>query len=113
VLATLELYKENRIGLIFVTRSIFAETNTMPEDTEDFISYPRTLASVQVAVFIKEGKDDWISVSLRSKGQRDVAQVAREFGGGGHRNAAGFRVLGTSVDKLREQLLPALEKILT
>lgn len=113
VLASLELYEENRIGLITVTRSIFAETGTVPEDTEDFISYPRTMISVQVAVFIKEVRDNWISVSLRSKGKRDVSAIARRFGGGGHRNAAGFRLQDTTLDKVREQLLPELATILT
>lgn len=30
--------------------------------------------------------------SLRSRGSFDVSEVARKFGGGGHRNAAGFQV---------------------
>jgi phosphoesterase RecJ-like protein len=113
VLATLELHAENRIGLISATRSKFAETGTTKEDTEDFINYPRALISVQVAVFIKEAKDDWISVSLRSKGKRDVAAIARTFGGGGHRNAAGFRLRGTNITEIRGKLLPQIEKILT
>ena len=113
VLATLEMHAGNRIGLITVTRSIFAETGTTKEDTEDFINYPRALISVQVAAFIKETKGTEISVSLRSKGNRDVAKVARAFGGGGHRNAAGFRVGDTTVDKVRDSLLPQLKKILT
>jgi phosphoesterase RecJ-like protein len=113
VLATLEMHADNRIGLITVTRSIFTETGTTKEDTEDFINYPRALISVQVAAFIKETKDNWISVSLRSKGNRDVAKVARLFGGGGHRNAAGYRIGDTTVDKVRDSLLPQLKKLLT
>lgn len=113
VLATLELHADNRIALITVTRSIFAETGTTKEDTEDFINYPRALISVQVAVFIKETNDNWVSVSMRSKGNRDVAAIARTFGGGGHRNAAGFRLAGTTVAEVRGRLLPQIEKILT
>jgi phosphoesterase RecJ-like protein len=113
VLATLEMHAKNRIGLITVTRSIFAETGTTKEDTEDFINYPRSLISVQVAAFIKETDSNWISVSLRSKGNRDVAMVARTFGGGGHRNAAGFRLADTTVDKVRYNLLPQLKELLT
>ncbi len=113
VLATLEMHAENRIGLITVTRSIFAKTGTTKEDTEDFINYPRALISVQVAVFIKEATDNWISVSLRSKGNRDVAKVARDFGGGGHRNAAGFRIADTTIDEVRDSLLPPLTQLLT
>ena len=33
--------------------------------------------------------------SLRSRGAVDVAAVAGAFGGGGHRNAAGFTTKGT------------------
>ena len=113
VLTTLELHADNRIGLITVTKSIFAETGTTKEDTEDFINYPRALKSVQVAIFIKEAQDDWISVSLRSKENRDVAAIARMFGGGGHRNAAGFRLRGTTIAEVRSKLLPQIEQILT
>jgi bifunctional oligoribonuclease and PAP phosphatase NrnA len=33
-------------------------------------------------------------VSLRSKGDINVAKVAERWGGGGHRNAAGLRIEG-------------------
>jgi oligoribonuclease NrnB/cAMP/cGMP phosphodiesterase (DHH superfamily) len=36
--------------------------------------------------------DGEIKVSLRSKGGFDVASIAARYGGGGHRNAAGFRM---------------------
>jgi phosphoesterase RecJ-like protein len=113
VLATLELFEEDKIAMISVTRAILAETSTVPEDTEDFISFPRTLNSVQVAVFLKETAENWVSVSLRSKGTRDVAGIARTFGGGGHRNAAGFRLENRTIDQIRAELLPELKKILT
>lgn len=112
VLMTLELHAENRIGIITVTREMFAKTETTQEDTEDFISFPRALSLVQVAIFIKEGNDAWISVSLRSKGKNDVASVARKFGGGGHRNAAGFRLMGYPVDKIRQKIVQEVVSIL-
>ncbi|MEJ2033325.1 MAG: bifunctional oligoribonuclease/PAP phosphatase NrnA [Deltaproteobacteria bacterium] len=109
VLETLELHAGNRIALISVSRELFAQTGASQADTENFINYPRALASVQVAAFIKEAPDDLISVSLRSKGIRhDVAAVAARFGGGGHRNAAGFKLAGETVAGVREKLLPAL-----
>jgi oligoribonuclease NrnB/cAMP/cGMP phosphodiesterase (DHH superfamily) len=37
--------------------------------------------------FYKDGREIW---SLRSIGDFDVSLIAKEFGGGGHRNAAGF-----------------------
>ncbi|MBU1711212.1 MAG: bifunctional oligoribonuclease/PAP phosphatase NrnA [Proteobacteria bacterium] len=106
VLATLALYDENRIAVIHVTREMFEKTGAGREDTETFINYPRSLGTVKVAVFVKEAENGEISVSLRSKGNGcDVAAVASKFGGGGHRNAAGFRILNQSVDAVRDQVL--------
>ena len=48
-----------------------------------------------------------VRVSLRSKGQVDVARFAEQFGGGGHARAAGMKVEG-SVLEVREKLAEAL-----
>ncbi len=115
VLATLELYGGGKLALITATRAMFEVTGTEPEDSESFINYPRSLASVKVAVFLKE-KRDVISVSLRSKGNGyDVSAVARELGGGGHRNAAGCKFCnGEGLQEVRDRIfslvLPMIER---
>lgn len=108
VLNTLELYADERIAMIHVSRAMFDQTGTSGEDTELFINYPRSLSTVKVAVFIKETKTGLIGVSLRSKGDCDVARIAVGFGGGGHRNAAGFKMADTGIDEVREMLLQEL-----
>lgn len=55
VLDSLEMHADNRIALISVTREMFAETGTVPADTENFINYPRALSSVRVAAFAAAG----------------------------------------------------------
>jgi len=67
---------------------------------------------VKVAVLIKEGGDGSVAVSLRAKGQCDVAEIAKHFEGGGHRNAAGFSCLGKSIDTVRREVLGALSRTL-
>ncbi len=110
VLDSLELFGREQIAVILVTREMFTLTGTVPADTENFINYPRSLAPVKVAAFIKESRDNIISVSLRSKGKEcDVAKVAGDFGGGGHRNAAGFKLRGSNVEKVKSELLAKLE----
>jgi phosphoesterase RecJ-like protein len=111
VLGTLSLHADGRIAAIFVTQAMFAATGACPADTETFINYPRSLSSVKVALFIKEAKPGEISVSLRSKGVYDIAVVAAGFGGGGHRNAAGFRVRDSDVQAVRERVLAALAAV--
>ncbi|HSH12126.1 MAG TPA: bifunctional oligoribonuclease/PAP phosphatase NrnA [Desulfurivibrionaceae bacterium] len=113
VLESLEVHGQGRIAVIRATREMFAQTGTVPADTENFINYPRAVGSVMVAAFIKESRDNVVSVSLRSKGRQvDVAEVAQEFGGGGHRNAAGFKLKDVEVAKVRADLLLRLEALL-
>lgn len=108
VLSTMTLYASGQIACIHVTRKMFAESGASPQDIEGFIDYPRSLQTVKAAVFIKEGLDDQIAVSLRAKGECDVAEVAKLFNGGGHRNAAGFRFTGRTVDQVRIEVLDVL-----
>ncbi len=112
VLATLELHEDDRLAVISVTQAMLAATGTRDEDTENFINFPRSIASVRVAAFVKESRDGVVGVSLRSKESvHDVAAVARQFGGGGHCNAAGFKVAGTTVDRLKSEVVAALKPL--
>ncbi len=112
VLGSLELFESERLAFISLTHKMLADCGAKPEDSEGFINYLRALSSVKVAVFLKETKEGGISVSLRAKGGCDVSDVAAGFGGGGHRNAAGFRMFGQSLQQVRESVLAALSKAL-
>ena len=105
VLGTLELHEKDTIALIHVTRDMFEKSGAVVQDVEGFVDYPRSLQSVKFAIFFKEGRDDAVSVSFRSKGECDVAAIAKHFGGGGHRNAAGCRFIGASLADVRKEVL--------
>lgn len=108
VLATLTVYGDGQIGMISVSEDMLERSGASSDDVEGFINYPRSLSSVQVAGFIKEIKKGTVSVSLRAKGNVDVAKIAAGFGGGGHRNAAGFRFSDKSIEDVRVLVLDAL-----
>ena len=55
--------------------------------------------------FREKGPGTW-KVSMRSRGNIDANEVASRFGGGGHKNAAGFVFKGTF-----EEGLKAVEEI--
>ncbi|WP_028579648.1 DHH family phosphoesterase [Desulfogranum japonicum] len=110
VLATLEMFNRDRIAIIRVSQNMLERTFTTLEDTESFINLPRSVRSVRVSVFLKEINKGLISVSMRAKGKCDVSVVAAGFGGGGHKNASGFRVRGKSIDQVRDMLVPILEQ---
>jgi len=87
------VYDSNRIGRLKLFRAVL---NGMQLDAaERIVNFPLSAKEVLAVVFFKEnGKDDW-RVSLRSKGDLDINVIAREFGGGGHKNASGCGVRGT------------------
>jgi len=113
VLSTLAVHADGKIALISVNEDMFEKSGAGSDDVEGFINYPRSLTSVQVAAFIKETRKGVVSVSLRAKGKVDVARIAAEFGGGGHKNAAGFRFSDKSVADVQTLVLDALNQAIT
>lgn len=105
VLETLDLHEDRRIACIHVTRDMFDKSGAVAQDVEGFVEYPRSIKTVRVAAFLKETKSDMISVSLRAKGDCNVSQVAQQFGGGGHRNAAGCKFPGESIESVRQKVV--------
>ncbi|TAN41605.1 MAG: bifunctional oligoribonuclease/PAP phosphatase NrnA [Nitrospirae bacterium] len=82
------------VAIVTITRKMFEETGTTADDTENFVEFPRIMKDINVSVFLRELDADGYKVSLRSKGGFNVAKIAAEFGGGGHKNAAGCTVKG-------------------
>jgi bifunctional oligoribonuclease and PAP phosphatase NrnA len=99
------------LAIICITRKMFEDTKTLPEDAENFSNFPRMIKSVKIAALFREAGDGLWKVSLRSKGNVNVAKTAERFGGGGHRNAAGFRISG-SFDSVKERFLSEAKRSL-
>ncbi len=87
--------------------SLFEELNAEEQYTEGIVNELLNVKGVQIAAILREGKPGKIRGSIRSIGKLDVAAVAREFGGGGHMNAAGVSFDG-SLDEAEGQLVEAL-----
>lgn len=94
VLETLDLSPRDKAACVVVTQAMLRETHTGPEDVEGFVNYPRSICGVEVGLLIREEAAGRYRVAFRSKGRVDVSRIAREFQGGGHRNAAGATVEG-------------------
>lgn len=106
-LNTLEI--QNGVAFTHVTQAMYRKTETAPEDTENFANLPRTMKHVRVSAFFRQiGKAYW-KASLRSKDTLNVAEIAVSFGGGGHKNAAGYTFKGT-LDAAKKSLLKSLRK---
>ncbi len=83
---------EEGAGLVWTTllREDLQAAGIPWEAAEGLIDLVRLATEAGVACLLKETKPGVLKGSLRSRGDVDVAAIASAFGGGGHRNAAGF-----------------------
>jgi phosphoesterase RecJ-like protein len=93
-LRTLRIACGGRLALITADQGAFERAEAGPEDTEETVNIPRSIAGVQAVVYFKQWEPDVVRISLRSRGAVDVRNIAASFGGGGHPNAAGCTVTG-------------------
>jgi phosphoesterase RecJ-like protein len=95
MLGGVTLHAGGRLAVSRVTVEMMAAAGATSHDLEDLVNETQRLGQVDSSVFLVERSDGPVKVSLRSKGLVDVAEVARRFGGGGHRRAAGARIAGS------------------
>jgi phosphoesterase RecJ-like protein len=100
VLSNMQLDATGRIATVWVNQQLARECGGTYEDTEGLINLPLTVKEILAVVFFKEHEAGEWRVSLRSKGTIDVNAIAKEFGGGGHKNASGCSASGT-LEELR------------
>ncbi|MEX1127168.1 MAG: bifunctional oligoribonuclease/PAP phosphatase NrnA [Vicinamibacterales bacterium] len=94
LLDDMQLVDEGRLAVLHMDDAMLEATGSTHNDTEGLINLPLTAREIQAVVFFKVTGTGEVRVSMRSKYDVDVRQVANEFGGGGHKNAAGFTVTG-------------------
>lgn len=87
----------------------FKATGAAPSDTEDIINLTLTVAGTQAAVILVEQSTGAFKVSLRSRGAMDCSKVAEQFGGGGHRAAAGATIDGP-IETAQAKVLDAVRR---
>lgn len=103
---------QDRLCWSVLTIEDFEQNHAVDEDTEGFVNELLSIETVQISAIFREPKRGKIRCSIRSRGDYDVAAVARIFGGGGHKNAAGCNFEGPvseAVDQLVSELRRCLE----
>jgi phosphoesterase RecJ-like protein len=108
VLNAMRTANSGRIAILYLDQKVAREAGGTYDDTEGLINEPLTVKEIQAVVFFKQIQGDEYRVSMRSKGEVDIGAVARELGGGGHKNAAGCTVTGT-IEAIQETLVKKME----
>lgn len=99
--------RDGQLIYTWLTQKDFAEAGASPQDSEDIINETLHVGGTQVAVLWVEQKSGGFKISFRSRCEFDCSAVAKKFGGGGHKKAAGASFAGT-FDALKTEVLDAV-----
>lgn len=103
VLKTLTFLHDGKVAYVSIAPELYDHNI----DTDTFVSYPRYIEGVEVALLFKQVEENMTRVSFRSK-KIDVAKIALSFGGGGHQKAAGCSVYAP-LKEAEKTVLKAIE----
>jgi bifunctional oligoribonuclease and PAP phosphatase NrnA len=101
------LRRDGRLAWLWVTNADMQRIGAAEEDCEGIVNYAIAIAGVEAAVLLRELPDRKVRLSLRSKGNVDVARIAASFGGGGHLHAGGCTLpgpLSAATDRILETM---------
>jgi phosphoesterase RecJ-like protein len=111
VLSRLQVTNNGKVAHTELRRSDYEVTGATPQDSEDLVNYTRSVEGVEVGLFFMEQPRGGVKVSFRSRAAVDVAHIAEQFGGGGHRLASGATI-EASLDDARARVLQAVSSAL-
>ena len=99
----------DRVIYSFVLQKDFIETKTNMYATEGFSQQLMNVESAQIGIIFTQTPKG-IKISFRSKDDIAVNELAKECGGGGHKNAAGASIEGAEIGKITEEVILKTEK---
>ncbi len=106
MIAHAEIDEKTGLAISYITHDDLDNCLATKADADMLIDMLRSIAGVRVAALLREAEGE-VRASLRAKDATNVAQVARQFGGGGHVAAAGLSYAGT-LESARHDIKQAL-----
>lgn len=109
VLSRIEVELDGQLAYTYILADDYQKTGAHPTDTEDLVNEALAIHGVKFAVIMIEQVDGGFKMSFRSRCSVPANQIAAQFGGGGHKAAAGAFLEGT-FDEVREKILAVVRE---
>ena len=107
MLHAMELHHNDRLAVLYFDDPLLAACGATLDDTDGLVNIPLGAKDVLAVVLIKQQGDGTFRVSLRSKGDVNVREVAQRWGGGGHKNASGCTLTERGLETAKDALVRA------
>jgi bifunctional oligoribonuclease and PAP phosphatase NrnA len=111
VLSRVTLESEGKLAYTWVELADFDRCGARPVDTEDLVNECLKIGGTQCAFIAVEQMNKTVKFSFRSRAGVDVATLAEQFGGGGHKQASGATLNGNLTDALKRVLTATREAL--
>ena len=113
VYSNMEVYLDGKLTFIVIDDDMFTKTKTSNNEIEGYADKALLLKTAVVGVLIVELKEkNELRVSLRSRDEFDVRQIAVKYNGGGHINASGLRFHDLTIAEAKEILIKDIKVLL-
>lgn len=107
IMSEIKSYFDGKVNMVVLSDETFKKFRVDEKDVGDIVNIPRMIEGTEVAVSVREVPDK-IKISFRSNGKYNVSDIAGEFGGGGHKMAAGAAVKGKTLTEVWEKIVEVL-----
>lgn len=104
-----KLTADGQLAYSFLTHDDFLEAGAKAEDIDDQVGVPLALKGVHMALLFTEGHQGMIRINLRGEGDVTVVELAQQFGGGGHSQAAGVKIKDRNLQDVIEEVVAAAQ----
>ncbi len=105
LLANMHFESNDRFAWFVLSQDLLKKTGAHVWEAEGFSELPRSVKGVEISIMFTEADDGSAKASFRSKGNIPVNALAEQFGGGGHKYAA-----GAALSMTLEEAIPVLKK---
>ena len=112
VLHSMRFTHNGEIAIIRLTKRMIAESGAVEDDLDGIASIPRSIEGVRIGITLREKNDGAFKVSMRARPPADASKICAEFGGGGHKGAAGC-TLKFPPEEAEAKILAAAERYLS
>ena len=104
-ISRIALSRDRRVSSVKIDLDTVRRHGVEPRDAFEVVNHLLTIDGIEVGLLALQIGSRRVKFSLRSAGRVDVYQIARDYGGGGHRYAAGFTVDDIDVEEAYQELL--------
>ena len=89
IVENMKVFSEGKLAVIAIPKSVEEAIGVTEDDMDNISSFPRTVAGVCMAATLRETREGDVKLSVRAIPGYDATIVTGQFGGGGHKGAAG------------------------